>query len=165
MLCSRVESSAHPNSASSPNDLKPSKIPRNPPNVPNENPENRRPSDETSPEAESSDDNSDGMIEVEYVMNPQFPDMPSSVPLTYTLAMHACLSTALSERPTFGQVHDSNPFFTVRNSQLSAFYAFLPVLVRFSVLVQLALWTFWSKIPCILSAICDSKAPPPLCRS
>lgn len=40
----------------------------------------------------------------EYVMNPQFPEMPASVPLTYTLAMHACLSAAPEERPTFEDV-------------------------------------------------------------
>lgn len=91
--------STHPSSASSQYHAKAS----------TKTPENRRPSDETSPEAASSDDNSDGMMEVEYVMNPKFPDMPSSVPLTYTLAMHACLSTALSERPTFAQVHTSSP--------------------------------------------------------
>lgn len=71
---------------------------------------------DNSPVDESSDDNSDVMIEVEYVMNPKFPDLPSSVPLTYTLAMHACLSAALSERPTFAQAR--NPWIYMHPSPL-----------------------------------------------
>lgn len=42
--------------------------------------------------------------ETEYVMNAMFPEMPPSVPLTYTLTVHACLSAAPGERPTFSQV-------------------------------------------------------------
>lgn len=41
---------------------------------------------------------------VEWIMNRKFPDLPSSVPLTYVLAMHACLSSKPGERPTFAQV-------------------------------------------------------------
>ena len=42
--------------------------------------------------------------EVEYVMNAAFPEMPPSVPLTYTLTVHACLSATPSERPSISQV-------------------------------------------------------------
>jgi hypothetical protein len=42
--------------------------------------------------------------EVEFAMNPLFPEMPSSVPLTYTLMLHACLSVGPSDRPTAAQV-------------------------------------------------------------
>lgn len=35
--------------------------------------------------------------------HPSFPDLPASVPLTYTLSMHACLSERPTERPTFEQ--------------------------------------------------------------
>lgn len=49
-------------------------------------------------------------FDVEYTMNPAFPDLPSSVPLTYTLVMHACLSAAPAERPTFAQVRNTAPF-------------------------------------------------------
>lgn len=55
-------------------------------------------------EGPHSDCSEDSMVEVEYVMNPAFPNLPSSVPLTYTLTMHACLSAVPSERPTFAQV-------------------------------------------------------------
>lgn len=37
-------------------------------------------------------------------MNPAFPNLPEAVPLTYTLAVHACLSSAPNERPNFEQV-------------------------------------------------------------
>lgn len=36
--------------------------------------------------------------------NPDFPNLPSTVPLTYTLTMQACLSERRSERPTFAQI-------------------------------------------------------------
>lgn len=36
--------------------------------------------------------------------HPDFPDLPVSVPLTYTLAMKACLSRDPAERPTFPQL-------------------------------------------------------------
>lgn len=36
--------------------------------------------------------------------HPDFPDLPSSVPLTYTLAIKACLSREPGERPTFPQL-------------------------------------------------------------
>ena len=49
------------------------------------------------------------LVEVEYVMHPAFPNLPSSVPLTYTLAMHACLSAVPTERPTFAQVRSNAP--------------------------------------------------------
>jgi hypothetical protein len=39
-----------------------------------------------------------------YVINPEFPRLPSSVPLTYTLAMVACLCSNPIERPSFAQV-------------------------------------------------------------
>ena len=52
----------------------------------------------------ASEGSEDDLVEVEYVMNPAFPSLPSSVPLTYTLAMHACLSAVPAERPTFAQV-------------------------------------------------------------
>lgn len=38
------------------------------------------------------------------VLNPLFPEMPASVPLTYTLVMHACLRAGPEDRPTFEQV-------------------------------------------------------------
>lgn len=36
--------------------------------------------------------------------NPQFPNLPTTVPLTYTLTMQACLSERRAERPTFAQI-------------------------------------------------------------
>lgn len=39
-----------------------------------------------------------------YVINPEFPRLPFSVPLTYTLTMVACLCSNPDERPTFAQV-------------------------------------------------------------
>lgn len=42
--------------------------------------------------------------EYDYVPHPEFPDLPSAVPLTFTLTMHACLSLTPSERPSFRQV-------------------------------------------------------------
>eukprot|EP00892_Ulva_mutabilis_P009188 jgi/Ulvmu1/6641/UM003_0279.1 len=39
-----------------------------------------------------------------FTRHPDFPDLPSSVPLTYTLAMKACLSRDPGQRPTFGQL-------------------------------------------------------------
>lgn len=33
-----------------------------------------------------------------------FPDLPASVPLTFTLTMKACLSELPRERPSFGQI-------------------------------------------------------------
>jgi hypothetical protein len=36
--------------------------------------------------------------------HPSFPTLPSTVPLTYTLTMQACLSDAPAERPTFAQI-------------------------------------------------------------
>ena len=39
-----------------------------------------------------------------YVLNPAFPTLPTAVPLTYTLTMHACLSASPDERPSFEQV-------------------------------------------------------------
>jgi hypothetical protein len=39
-----------------------------------------------------------------YVRHPDFPHLPASVPLTYTLTMQACLSESHGERPTFEQV-------------------------------------------------------------
>ena len=47
---------------------------------------------------------SDDEDEDEFAMNSNFPDFPIGVPLTYTLTMHACLSFAPSERPSFEQV-------------------------------------------------------------
>lgn len=59
----------------------------------------------------SADNESDGDDTGDFVLHPQFPEMPASVPLTYTLAMHACLSAAPEERPTFEQVsHCPEPF-------------------------------------------------------
>lgn len=52
----------------------------------------------------------------EYVISAQFPEMPASVPLTYTLAMHACLSAAPEERPTFEQV----PFVLLQHAFIVA---------------------------------------------
>jgi hypothetical protein len=40
----------------------------------------------------------------ELVLHPLFPNLPSSVPLTYTLTMEACLSSAPEERPSFQQL-------------------------------------------------------------
>ena len=45
-----------------------------------------------------------GACTEQYTMQPSFPALPTAVPLTYTLTMHACLSTAPEERPTFEQV-------------------------------------------------------------
>jgi hypothetical protein len=42
-----------------------------------------------------------------YVINPEFPRLPSSVPLTYTLAMVACLCSNPIERPSFAQVREA----------------------------------------------------------
>lgn len=50
------------------------------------------------------EDAEEGGEAVEWVMHPCFPDLPPSVPLTYVLAMHACLSRMPGERPTFSQV-------------------------------------------------------------
>lgn len=36
--------------------------------------------------------------------NPDFPNLPTTVPLTYTLTMQACLAERRSERPTFAQI-------------------------------------------------------------
>lgn len=47
--------------------------------------------------------------EYEYVPHPDFPDLPSSVPLTFTLTMHACLSLTPSERPSFQQARPPPP--------------------------------------------------------
>lgn len=45
-----------------------------------------------------------------YVINPEFPRLPSSVPLTYTLTMVACLCSNPDERPSFAQVRDRKAF-------------------------------------------------------
>lgn len=99
--------STQPNSESSQYAPKPPKSAQN--TIPEEenaaeNDSQQHHAGDKTPEDASSDDNSDGMIDVEYVLNPRFPDLPSSVPLTYTLAMHACLSAELQDRPTFAQV-------------------------------------------------------------
>jgi hypothetical protein len=47
----------------------------------------------------SSQDDEEG-----YIHNPDFPQLPATVPLTYTLTMVACLSGKPEERPTFGQL-------------------------------------------------------------
>ena len=36
--------------------------------------------------------------------NPDYPNLPLHAPLTYTLAMQACLSPSATERPTFRQL-------------------------------------------------------------
>lgn len=38
------------------------------------------------------------------VQDPEFPHLPASVPLTFTLAMAACLSERPADRPTFAQL-------------------------------------------------------------
>lgn len=38
------------------------------------------------------------------VQDPEFPHLPASVPLTFTLTMTACLSEAPADRPTFAQI-------------------------------------------------------------
>lgn len=40
----------------------------------------------------------------QYEIHPEFPLLDSSVPLTYTLTMKACLSQKYTERPSFTQV-------------------------------------------------------------
>ena len=40
----------------------------------------------------------------EYMLHPRFPNLPGSVPLTYTLTLEACLSSAPEERPSFAQI-------------------------------------------------------------
>ena len=40
----------------------------------------------------------------QYEMHPDFPLLPSRVPLTFTLTMKACLSPKPAERPSFPQV-------------------------------------------------------------
>ena len=37
-------------------------------------------------------------------LHDSFPDLPASVPLTFTLTMKACLCEQPSERPSFGQI-------------------------------------------------------------
>jgi hypothetical protein len=54
-------------------------------------------------EGEPSSDDSDGSAH-HLEFDPAFPDLPASVPLTYTLSMKACLSEKPSERPSFAQV-------------------------------------------------------------
>jgi hypothetical protein len=39
-----------------------------------------------------------------FYRHPDFPHLPASVPLTYTLTMQACLSLEPRERPTFPQI-------------------------------------------------------------
>lgn len=64
------------------------------------------PTDITAREGEEGqlDEECSGEMNVEYTMNPAFPNLPSSVPLTYTLVTHACLSASPVERPTFAEV-------------------------------------------------------------
>ena len=40
----------------------------------------------------------------ELVLHPLFPNLPGSAPLTYTLTLEACLSSAPEERPSFAQI-------------------------------------------------------------
>lgn len=47
---------------------------------------------------------------LEYVVHPAFPELPATVPLTFTLTMHACLSLTPSERPSFEQVRRPRRF-------------------------------------------------------
>ena len=37
----------------------------------------------------------------DYTRHPDFPSLPTTAPLTYALAMRACLSEVPSERPSF----------------------------------------------------------------
>lgn len=43
-------------------------------------------------------------MDVDFVMHAGFPELPTVVPLTFTLTMHACLSRLPEERPTFSQI-------------------------------------------------------------
>jgi hypothetical protein len=45
-----------------------------------------------------------GAEDNEYVAHPDFPKLPASVPLSFTLTMVACLSAKPEERPSFPQV-------------------------------------------------------------
>lgn len=45
-----------------------------------------------------------GSGDATFALNPLFPEMPASVPLTYTLIVHACLRAVPEDRPTFEQV-------------------------------------------------------------
>jgi hypothetical protein len=46
----------------------------------------------------------DDYVTVDFVMHAGFPELPVSVPLTFTLTMYACLSRLPEERPTFSQI-------------------------------------------------------------
>lgn len=39
-----------------------------------------------------------------HVVDPHFPDLPGSVPMTYTLTVKACTSAALEDRPSFEHI-------------------------------------------------------------
>jgi hypothetical protein len=62
----------------------------------------RLPVDTKSFEADANDD--DNYVDVDFIMHAGFPDLPKSVPLTFTLTMYACLSRVPEERPTFSQI-------------------------------------------------------------
>jgi hypothetical protein len=57
-----------------------------------------------SAELEEQQESPEEFPRVEYVPHPQFPKLPASVPLTFTLTMVACLSPKPEDRPTFAQV-------------------------------------------------------------
>eukprot|EP00892_Ulva_mutabilis_P012770 jgi/Ulvmu1/9866/UM057_0020.1 len=57
-----------------------------------------------SDDASSSDAAAQQKPQFEYLMHPAFPELPEGAPLTFTLTMHACLSPAPTDRPTFDQV-------------------------------------------------------------
>ena len=54
--------------------------------------------------AAGGDMDTSGSGDATFALNPLFPEMPASVPLTYTLIVHACLRAVPEDRPTFEQV-------------------------------------------------------------
>eukprot|EP00892_Ulva_mutabilis_P012771 jgi/Ulvmu1/9867/UM057_0021.1 len=66
--------------------------------------ENRPRSDDDDDDVNLSDAAAQQKPQFEYLMHPAFPELPEGAPLTFTLTMHACLSPAPTDRPTFDQV-------------------------------------------------------------
>jgi hypothetical protein len=58
----------------------------------------------TQPSTSSSEGKSVADTNGDFLYHPDFPSLPASVPLTYTLMMVACLSEKPGDRPNFDQV-------------------------------------------------------------